>query len=325
MSRTGRGERAWVPVAVSAATLVALAWSCSVTTRRPTLPDAVLASAPDATAVGSSACAECHPVEHEGARASVPGKLPGGDPDAERMCEACHGPGSAHVVEDGGESIFGGEDLAGLGARDRSRICLWCHREMASDWALRSPHDGKDVSCWDCHPDALHGNATVYDSLEHAVAPPSAAWDMDGGRFCLQCHWEVELEMRGVSHHPVLQGRMGCGDCHAVHGEQGGVESTPDGSEPCLRCHAEMQGPFIFEHMALWEGCGTCHLPHGSASPGLLVQDGSGLCLQCHMDTTFPFIGESGHAAFLGAGATCWQCHVEVHGSNVSETFAPGW
>jgi predicted CXXCH cytochrome family protein len=67
----------------------------------------------------------------------------------------------------------------------------------------------------------------------------------------------------------------------------------------------------------------TCHAPHGSIVEKLLVEDNNGLCQQCHFDARFPLIGAVDHTGFLSAGARCWDCHFQVHGSNTDENFVP--
>ena len=61
----------------------------------------------------------------------------------------------------------------------------------------------------------------------------------------------------------------------------------------CFKCHADKQGPFVYEHVPVkTEGCTSCHTPHGSTNPRLLrVSQVNLLCLQCH---TFPMQGPAG-------------------------------
>jgi DmsE family decaheme c-type cytochrome len=134
----------------------------------------------------------------------------------------------------------------------------------------------------------------------------------------------VEQEFLLSYHHPVVQARMGCLSCHGPHGEEGSLEASSDETELCTSCHVEVAGPWIYEHDALFDGCTSCHAPHGSPNPKMLVMTGNALCLQCHVEAAYPDVGGAGHAAYLGSGATCWQCHFEVHGSNTSQMLAPG-
>jgi DmsE family decaheme c-type cytochrome len=288
--------------------------ACGLLSRDVRTPDVVLSRAPDAKPIGSTGCLACH----DASQADLSGTVHAGL-DLAGMCESCHGPGSVHQESYEAAHILGGEALQSVTNAERSGMCLSCHETMASSWS-RSPHDVREVSCWTCHPDAIHSGVEVEDPVE----PPQPGGLPDGGRFCFQCHFEVEQEFLLQVRHPVTGGSMSCTDCHGPHGEEGTVETAVDVTDLCTGCHVEVAGPWIYEHDAMFEGCTSCHEPHGSPNPKLLAQTGNGLCLQCHVDALHPIVGGAGHASYMGAGATCWQCHFEVHGSNTSEMLAPG-
>jgi len=263
---------------------------------------------------GAGACAECHTdvadfyagTPHAVARGiTLPGSGAG-------LCEACHGPGSRHVEQGGEGPILGKAALGALSPDERAQMCLQCHTGLRAGW-YEGDHAGTDAACADCHADQAH--------FAHGGARPPAAFRISG-EFCLQCHPGQTADFRLQHRHPVLEGDMGCTDCHAVHGEARGVATLNDAARPCLRCHAEVAGPFVFEHeVAVTEPCTQCHRPHGSPHPRLLAQDDNSLCLRCHFEPGYPTLGRTDHAAFLGQRARCWDCHREVHGSNVDETF----
>ena len=142
---------------------------------------------------------------------------------------------------------------------------------------------------------------------------------------CFTCHLEQGAQFRMPSHHPVLEGRMGCVDCHDPHGAA--IFKPARGlamaqlNEPCLHCHREQQHVFVFEHEAMREGCVQCHHPHGSINRQLLTERDANLCLKCHAQVQGGpgaiIIGRTDHTSFLRQG-TCWSagCHTAVHGSN---------
>ncbi|MBW2260508.1 MAG: hypothetical protein JRG91_00935 [Deltaproteobacteria bacterium] len=310
----GRGR---VRAAIAAALVLLV--SCALLNRDPLTPLAIVEKVPGAARLGAAACLECHDVQ-SAMKGSVHRALaldgqPGND-----LCETCHGAGSVHASSFDTADIFNAEDHARLSNAERSAVCLSCHETMASRW-IGAPHDDGEISCWTCHLDALHG-WEAGDGTD--VAPPSLHDGPDGGRFCFQCHFEVEQEFLGQVSHPVTGGKMECSSCHGVHGEEGLLGGSGDTGELCTGCHVEVAGPWIYEHDAVTEGCTTCHAPHGSPNPKLLVLQGSGLCLQCHLEAAFPTLGGSNHALYVGGGAACYQCHFEVHGSNTSEILAPG-
>ena len=272
----------------------------------------------DAVYVGSLDCIDCHDdvaefythSPHAPERAlSVPSQ-----PDI-FGCEACHGPGSLHVDEGGDGWILGVETLRGLDDLSRVNMCTQCHVSMDLHYA-DSPHAGTEVSCADCHADQVHAGG---------LARPAKQF-RNRSEFCLQCHTAVSAAFRLPFRHRVLEGELDCSDCHDHH--RGQDQSTWEGANAtCLGCHQQMAGPFVFEHGGTTgERCTECHRPHGSHNDKLLTQDGNGLCLQCHYEVAFNSDDNWGldgmpHAGLLLSESRCYDCHREIHGSNVSPTY----
>ena len=141
---------------------------------------------------------------------------------------------------------------------------------------------------------------------------------------CFQCHTDKKVEFRLPYHHPVLEGKMSCTDCHSPHGEDArpwSATTLNDVNETCFKCHKDQRGPFVWEHEALREGCTTCHKVHGSIHEKMLLVRDLNLCLRCHTQTNFPTIGKSNHATSRLPRGTCFSagCHTAVHGSNFDE------
>jgi predicted CXXCH cytochrome family protein len=310
--------------------MAAAVYACSgLLSEAPRLP-VVTGAAP----VGSEACADCHDGIAEGF-AGLAHRTMAARGDA---CETCHGAGGTHVESAATEDILGAEVLRNLSAGQKSQMCLQCHtRDVAHFWSSDHAHAG--ISCWDCHADALHGGA----SEDAERGDPAAAWgtiqpiDLHRGRvtslsqpwpgssgaeFCYQCHPAVKSDFLLQYHHPVPEGRMECGDCHAVHGDAA-PEFADAGSDRCLSCHREIAGPWVFEHLAMDDGCLPCHTAHGSTVDKLLLQADNSMCEQCHFDARYPLIGAVDHTRLLSGGALCISCHFQVHGSNTDENLNP--
>lgn len=292
----------------------------------------------DADYVGSEACLDCHEdvggfyanSPHAAQRAlPIPGTAISG-------CEACHGPGSRHIEEDGDGYILTAEILGSLDEAGRADMCMQCHTGHLTEWQI-GPHAGTGTSCADCHADQVHFGGSARPAVEFS----------NPAEFCLQCHTEQLGDFRLPFRHRVLEGQIFCNDCHDPHADN--ETSGWNGlNETCLKCHTEMAGPYVFEHEGVAdEDCTMCHRPHGSMNDKLLVGDGSSLCLQCHFEIgfqtdealmigTFPHGDVSGRCAEChtsgipsgpsphvpaGGEARCYDCHHEIHGSNVSPTF----
>ena len=210
-----------------------------------------------------------------------------------------------------------------------NKACTDCHAAITRTFPA-SPHarihftdnSAGQTGCESCHgPGSLHiqSGGSVKLIFNPGKDPAS----------CFQCHLETHAEFNLPQHHPVIEGRMNCIQCHDPHGSdmmkpKGGLAMARL-NESCAQCHREQTRPVVFEHEAMREGCSTCHNPHGSVNRKLLTDNDSNLCLRCHAQnpgtvagTGQIFIGSIDHTAFMRQGS-CWAagCHTAVHGSNV--------
>ncbi len=228
------------------------------------------------------------------------------------QCEACHGPGGAHV-QAGGGPLAGMIDFgikASAPAAKQNAQCLVCHQSNAAhDWAS-SAHAASDVACASCHQ--LH----VSKDPVQATATQ--------GEVCSICHQAQHSDSLKPSHHPLREGTMACTACHSPHGSTAPAQLVKNTvNETCTTCHAEYRGPFLWEHQPVTEDCTNCHNPHGSAQPALLKLRPPFLCQTCHEGAGHPSIvntpkglaGGASPSAYLLAGG-CVNCHSQVHGSN---------
>jgi len=150
-------------------------------------------------------------------------------------------------------------------------------------------------------------------------------------QLCLTCHNEMKGQFTQPFHHRVLEGAMKCSDCHNPHGgfeaKQARLNTGADAS--CMKCHADKQGPFVFEHApSKVEGCAICHTPHGASNPKMLKRNNvNQLCLECHSNVALKTgeIDTPGAPSFHNQATVryqnCTTCHAKIHGSNTSSVF----
>jgi predicted CXXCH cytochrome family protein len=207
-----------------------------------------------------------------------------------------------------------------------SEECATCHEDIAlgfktSDHARLQAKGSNvaDLGCEGCHgPGSKH--------VEAGGGPGTIVNMRKNPEGCFKCHLDVKGSFNLPYAHPVLSGKMSCGDCHDPHkgsAMKGGGTQLAGINATCVECHTQQQGPFVFEHEATREGCVSCHSPHGSVNQKMLTERNSTLCLKCHFqDQTGSSlrIGGGNHSTSRLRSGTCWTagCHEAVHGSNVS-------
>jgi DmsE family decaheme c-type cytochrome len=264
--------------------------------------------------VGWKTCETCHPSEADSFNHGPHWRTETGKQKGPQWqgCEACHGPGKAHVDEGGDPTkIIRFETLTPKQASER---CLACHQQSESHQNfMRSPHMTNGVVCTTCH--SIHAF-----KAEHLLVSAQPG-------LCFGCHRSVEPDFSMPEHHRVNEGLMVCSDCHNPHGSflPHQLHSSAWQAMICTKCHVDTAGPFVFEHAPVKEqGCLACHNPHGSTNPHLLTRPQvNQLCLECHSTILAASIAP-GAPTFHNQAAQnqqCVLCHVAIHGSNTDPTL----
>lgn len=286
------------------------------------------ASANSSGYTGGTVCRTCHPnvalqfYRNPHFKTTVAQSVQAED----RGCEGCHGPGKRHVEAKGGKAtIVAFSELspsAALGA------CLRCHaKDLSRANIHRSSHTQADVTCISCH--SIHQPQTPKSLLAKRQSD-----------VCYGCHGDVRAQFSQPFKHRVNEGFMNCSDCHNPHGVSSSpwkmarrphmVDTGLQNEEPCLKCHTDKRGPFLFEHAATRvDGCGVCHAPHGSMNARLLKRPVIfTVCLECHSGGGS--FGRQGDGIALQSAShnmadpryrNCTTCHIRIHGSNADRTF----
>jgi DmsE family decaheme c-type cytochrome len=193
----------------------------------------------------------------------------------------------------------------------RSGPCLECHDTARRTHWAGSRHERLGVTCTSCHLPHQGGTGR---------APLKAGNEADT---CFTCHASIRSRTLRTSRHPVRDGLMACSSCHDAHGTANdAMLPQPTTTETCLRCHAELRGPFLWEHAPAREDCTLCHDAHGSSHRPLLVSRVPYLCQRCHLNVQHPSQlfdhsnSGGGGVARRAPEQACARCHRAVHGSN---------
>jgi DmsE family decaheme c-type cytochrome len=279
--------------------------------------------------VGSAVCKTCHPTvwatfyknPHYKSIAS------GAESPARTGCEGCHGPAKAHVEARGGKTTIP-HAFSLMKPKEILDDCLTCHgKDFPRANIRRSSHTLTDVVCSNCH--SIHKTATPKFLLA------SRQTDL-----CYSCHSSVRAQFSMPFKHRVNEGVIQCSDCHNPHGAPAPtwryglrprmVDQALANEEPCLKCHTDKRGPFVFEHAAVRvDGCEVCHSPHGSMNARLLSRPVIfTICLECHngagnfgREGTGEPTQTPSHNMADPKYQNCTTCHVMIHGSNADSRF----
>jgi DmsE family decaheme c-type cytochrome len=256
----------------------------------------------------SQACLACH-AGQDASLTATGHQLPGGAVDgatARIACTDCHAGDRRHWEDNPAQYPM--TNPAKVGALAAAHVCSACHQNAHQQNLLeKNAHTANDVNCSACHS-------------VHASKHPALLKQAEPG-LCLGCHRDVEGQFSRSYRHPVKDGIVKCSECHLT------LDATrrplaPNGTNVCMKCHGEFEGPFPYEHPATVDystdegGCVTCHEPHGSNLPRMLKQPYEAphfqLCTQCH---SVPRHNSNPMHGTRWAGMPCNDCHTDIHGS----------
>jgi len=295
----------------------------ATTPAMPALPsltqDADRPASKDLVLKGDAKCTRCHD-ESDSPKVLAIGKTRHGTLADGRTpsCTSCHGESEHHVNKPEGVSerpkpdrVFGKNTATPVEARNGA--CLTCHAGGARMLWAGSTHQARDVACTSCHQ--VHAQ---HDAVRVKITQPEV---------CFTCHKDVRSILNRPSHHPILEGKVACSDCHNPHGSAGPKLMARDSvNATCYTCHMEKRGPFLWEHMPVTDDCTNCHNPHASTVDNLLKARLPFLCQQCHEPTSHRgnIPGFSNGTPYdngpqsrgITQGRACANCHLNVHGGS---------
>ena len=233
-------------------------------------------------------------------------------------CEACHGPGRAHVerMGDPRARLAPPADLAiiapsDLGQREALAVCGQCH-------AQRLPAEPEALWTFlDEGPTFRPGDtleAHVTPVTCETVSPDPRRPELFAARF-----WRdgtarlTAYEYLGITQSPcVAGGTLTCGSCHTMHGGDvhGMLEPEKRGDGACTQCHAGFETRDHHGHDPAGAGgrCLACHMPrivygildvhrsHRIESPDVRRDVEAGrpdACTQCHAGESAAWAAEA--------------------------------
>jgi DmsE family decaheme c-type cytochrome len=270
-------------------------------------------------------CVECHASSYT----TIQMTAHGASNDAEGSgCQVCHGDVAAHLKDPMKAKPTGPLVSKTTSAAEKSAVCLGCHAgaRQLDNWAI-AKHRKVDVTCVNCHQ--MHGTQSASNNknikqAQFAAAPYTTTARQLVYKRCIACHTDKRGEIVKPSHHPIVEGKVGCQDCHDPHGGMQKASLRAESiNDLCYSCHTDKRGPWVHEHPPVEENCTICHTPHGSSHRALLAQKPPVLCGDCHAN------GHT-HGIYDGRGtlpntlpsnirfnsAGCPECHRQIHGSN---------
>lgn len=247
-------------------------------------------------------CADCHSTNVQKNYEPATGTYATTWSEISVGCEACHGPGSAHVAL-AEAAAAAGEPLAagGLTAQlDERRGVTWAI-DPATGTAARSKPRASEREievCGQCHSrrsqfsDGYRAGEPLLDHYQPALLD-EGLYHPDGQQRDEVYAWGSFLSSRMYA-----QG-VTCGDCHEPHG--GRLRASAD--DVCAQCHAASKY------------ASTNHHFHEPGAPG-------SACVSCHMATETYMVVDPRHdhgfriprpdlSVTLGVPNACTKCHTD--------------
>ncbi len=179
-------------------------------------------------------CAGCHEQQSE----SIVFTAHGAKNDANgSMCQACHGDATEHLKDPMKAKPANPFNKAHPApASERTAVCMTCHsggRHLAF-WES-GKHAKNDVTCANCHN--MHGK-----QKNPTIAPFTTSFRPNEADLCGTCHQPIRSAIMKPSHHPVIENKIKCSDCHNPHGAQTPAMLRNESvNAQCTSCHADRQ------------------------------------------------------------------------------------
>ena len=274
-------------------------------------------------------CLKCHEDAYTGMASTKHAAK--GDPrtpfGSGRECQACHGDATNHL-KDPRKNPIPMRFTPETPAAEKSGVCLNCHagNRHLTFWES-GRHAKNEVSCNNCHNvHAAPPPAASSGALQRAdatISPYVTTVRQLQYETCVTCHKQIRSQLLKPSHHPIMEGKLKCSDCHNPHGALSpAMVNSESVNQLCVSCHADKRGPYMFEHPPVEQNCLNCHNSHGSSHNRLLNEKVPNLCQDCHDWSRHPGTFYSGNQGFDNGKNTrfiarsCLNCHNSIHGSN---------
>lgn len=204
-------------------------------------------------------------------------------------CEACHGPGEAHIKFHDLENPQGLDQdpivqPLDLPAKSRSDVCGRCHGIAILDFNVLDKDDylTNGTSYRPGHVlDEAHFHKIVRASPEHWESDAFSRWNTSPKRLHGHFWADGHVKIAGRDYNAMIEsacyerGEMSCMSCHTLHQQDQSLQADwrddqlkPEmrGDQACLQCHQEYEalGKSHTHHAAESSGsrCMNCHMPH---------------------------------------------------------------
>ena len=236
----------------------------------------------------NSSCAECHSADLQLNYTLESNSYETSWANVNVSCQACHGPGEAHVAwaQGGGRADDNGlaVNYSGIDAPDLVESCARCHSRR---YAI-SPHDQHGEAFLDnfmpelLHEGLYHADGQILDEV-----------------YVYGSFTQSKMYQRGVS----------CSDCHDVHS----LELLAPGNDLCTACHQANPPLDRFPTLQSKVYDSAEHHHHDPASDGAQ-------CVSCHMPSQNYMVVDPRRdhslriprpdlSVTLGTPNACTQCH----------------
>lgn len=205
-------------------------------------------------------CADCHSTDVKKNYDAATDKFNTTWNEISVGCEACHGPGSAHLAWAASKPV---DATMGLTVRLKERAGVQWKVDAGSGNVVRSVSRDKEVEidvCAQCHArrsqiaDNYHAGQPFQDFYRPVLLTPDLYY-ADGQQRGEVYKWGSFLQSR------MYHAGVTCSDCHEPHGGK----LRAEGNAVCANCHQAAKYDASTHHHHAGSGAGTrcvdCHMP----------------------------------------------------------------